>query len=219
MTKGREGMESAPLVFTPAIDPGDQARADFYALLSRLYAAAPDASLLAAIASADELDIASKDGPAADLARTWHVLIAASAVMDPDAVETEYQQLFVGVGASEVSLHGSAYAKGPKGGPLLVQIRESLVQLKLVRQPDVTMFEDHLAAVLETMRVLITGLGQPNAFAFDVQREFFRCNIDPWVDVCCNAISAKSLANYYVRVAQFTHSFMAVERDSFAMDQ
>jgi TorA maturation chaperone TorD len=69
------------------------------------------------------------------------------------------------------------------------------------------------------MRVLITGLGQPSAYVFDVQREFFRCNIDPWVNACCNAISAKSLANYYVRVAQFTDAFMAVERDSFAMDQ
>jgi len=68
------------------------------------------------------------------------------------------------------------------------------------------------------MRVLITGLGQPNAFAFDVQREFYQRNIEPWADLCCNAISAKSLANYYVRVAQFTGSFMAVERDSFAMD-
>jgi TorA maturation chaperone TorD len=212
-------MESAPLVFTPAIDPGDQARAGFYALLSRLYAASPDASLLTAIAAADELEITSHDGPAADLARAWHALIAASAVMDPDAADAEYLQLFIGVGQSEVSLHGSAYAKGPKGGPLLVQIRESLVQLKLVRQPGVTMFEDHLAAVFETMRVLITGLGQPSAYVFDVQREFFRCNIDPWVNACCNAISAKSLANYYVRVAQFTDAFVAVERDSFAMDQ
>ena len=139
--------------------------------------------------------------------------------MDPAAATAEYQQLFVGVGQSEVSLHGSAYAKAAKGGPLLVQVRDSLTQLKLVRQPGVTTFEDHLAAVFETMRVLITGLGQPSAFAFDVQREFYRRNIDPWVNVCCNAICAKALANYYLRVAQFTDSFMAVERDSFAIDQ
>jgi TorA maturation chaperone TorD len=211
-------METASIVFTRPIDPEDQARADFYALLSRLYSSAPDAALLAAIAAADELDVAAGDGPAADLARTWHALIAASAAMDPEAAVVEYQQLFVGVGQSEVSLHGSAYAKAAKGGPLLVQVRDSLTQLKLVRQPGVTMFEDHLAAVLETMRVLITGLGQPSAFAFDVQREFYQRNIDPWIDICCNAISAKSLANYYLRVAQFTGSFMAVERDSFAMD-
>jgi TorA maturation chaperone TorD len=212
-------MESAPLVFTHAVDPEHQARADFYALLSRLYEAAPDATLLAAIAGADELHVVGSDGPASDLARTWHALIAASAVVEPEAVLAEYQDLFIGVGQSEASLHGSAYTKAAKGGPFLVQVRDSLTQLKLVRQPGVTVFEDHLAAVFETMRILITGLGQPNAFAFDVQREFFLRNIDPWVGVCCNAICAKPLANYYLRVAQFTDSFMAVERDSFAMDQ
>ena len=154
-----------------------------------------------------------------ELARTWHGLIAASAVAEPEAVLAEYQDLFIGVGQSEASLHGSAYTKAAKGGPFLVQVRDSLTQLKLVRQPGVTVFEDHLAAVFETMRLLITGLGQPNAFAFDVQREFFLRNIDPWVGDCCNAICSKSLANYYLRVAQFTNSFMAVERDSFAMDQ
>jgi TorA maturation chaperone TorD len=212
-------METSALVFTPVIAPEDQARADFYALLSRLYASAPDAPLLAAIAAADELDITAGDGPAANLAQAWRALIAASAVMDSAAADAEYQEMFVGVGQSEVSLHGSAYAKAAKGGPLLVQVRDSLTQLKLVRQSGVSMFEDHLAALFETMRVLITGLGQPSAFAFDVQREFYKCNIDPWVTVCCNAISSKSLANYYLRVAQFTDSFMAVERDSFAMDQ
>jgi TorA maturation chaperone TorD len=211
-------MESDPLVFTPVIVPEDQARADFYALLSRLYTSAPDAPLLASIAAAGELVVAAGDGPAANLARAWRALIAESAATDPAAVESEYQQLFVGVGQSEVSLLGSAYAKAARGGPLLVQVRDSLTQLKLVRQSGATMFEDHLAAVFETMRVLITGLGQPNAFAFDVQREFYQRNIDPWVNVCCNAISAKSLANYYSRVAQFTDCFMAVERDSFAMD-
>ena len=212
-------METAPLVFTRALGPEDQARADFYALLSRLYAAAPDATLLAAIAGANQLDVGAVEGPAATLARTWRSLTEASAVTDPVTADAEYEALFGGVGQSEVSLHGSGYVKAARGGPLLVQVRDSLAQLKLVRQQGASMFEDHLAAVFETMRVLITGLGQPNAFAFDVQREFFGTNIDPWVGDCCNAITAKSLANYYARVAQFTDSFMAVERDSFAMDQ
>ena len=48
-------MEPLPAVFTPSIEPEDQARADFDALLARLYAAEPDAALLRSIASADEL--------------------------------------------------------------------------------------------------------------------------------------------------------------------
>ena len=157
--------------------------------------------------------------------RSWAALVEASAGADAEAVAAEYQTLFVGVGQSEVSLHGSAYAKGASGTPLLVQIRASLAQLHLARQAGVTMFEDHLAAVFETMRLLIAGesaaaaAGAPgSAFAFDVQREFFRLNVEPWVTLCCTAICKKAVAMYYPRVAQFTCDFLAIERDSFAIE-
>ena len=211
-------METAPGVLTSTIEPEDQARADFYALLCRLYGAAPDAALLAAIAGADELPPAPESGAGHDFAEAWHALIAASAAMVPEAAAAEYQELFIGVGQSEVDLHGSAYAKGASGKPLLVDIREALVPLGLARQAGSTMFEDHLAAVCETMRVLITGAGGAEVFAVAQQRRFFDNNIAPWVFACCNAIKAKTVANYYRRVAQLTASFMALERDSFAIE-
>jgi TorA maturation chaperone TorD len=152
------------------------------------------------------------------LARSWEALVSASAGAGAEAIASEYEALFVGVGSSEVSLHGGAYTKARRGGPLLVQVRDSLAQLHLTRAPGVTMFEDHLAAVFETMRLIIVGDGQPGAFAFDVQREFFAANIEPWVALCCNAICAKSIANYYARVAQFTGDFMVIERDSFTIE-
>jgi TorA maturation chaperone TorD len=211
-------METEPQVLTSTIEPEDQARADFYALLSRLYGAAPDATLLAAIAGADELPAGPESGAGHDLAEAWHALIAASAAIVPEAATDEYQELFIGVGQSEVGLHGSTYAKGASGKPLLVDIREALGPLGLARQPGATMLEDHLAAVCETMRVLITGAGDAGVFTLSQQRRFFDNSIAPWVFVCCNAIKAKTVANYYRRVAQFTHCFMALERDSFAID-
>ncbi len=48
------------------LEPEDQARADFYALLARLFAAAPDAALLAAIAAAAPL---APDAPGGDGSR------------------------------------------------------------------------------------------------------------------------------------------------------
>jgi TorA maturation chaperone TorD len=211
-------METAPRVLASTIEPEDQARADFYALLARLYGSAPDASLLAAIAAADELPAAPESGAGRDLGEAWHALIVASAETVPEAAAAEYQDLFVGVGMSEVSLHGSAYAKGASGKPLLVDIREALAPLGLARQAGATMLEDHLAAVCETMRVLITGAGGTEVFALAQQRRFFDNNVAPWVFECCNAIQAKTVANYYRRVAQFTDSFMALERDSFAIE-
>ena len=48
--------------------PEDAARADFYALLARLWHAGPDAGLLAAIAAADEI---VAEGDQAGLADAW----------------------------------------------------------------------------------------------------------------------------------------------------
>jgi len=195
----------------------DQARADFYALLARLYALAPDAALLASIAACDELpaDAESEDGRA--LADAWRKLIAASSAMDPAAAADEYQILFVGVGKSEVSVHASAYVKSPGRTPL-IEIRASLAKLGLARQSGVNVYEDHLATVCETMRALILGAGRGEPFAFAEQREFFEVHVKPWVYDCCTAIQNSPVANYYRRVAEFTQLFMVIERDSFAIE-
>jgi TorA maturation chaperone TorD len=211
MPETREGVANF------SIAPEDQARADFYALLARLYASAPDAALLSSIAACGELtaDAESEGGRA--LADAWRKLIAASTAMDPAAAADEYQTLFVGVGKSEVSAHGSAYAKSPGSSPL-IEVRSTLARLGLARQSGVNIYEDHLAAVCETMRVLIAGAGEGEPFAFSQQREFFEAHVKPWVFDCCTAIQNSSIANYYRRVAEFTQLFMAIERDSFAIE-
>jgi TorA maturation chaperone TorD len=203
---------------TPA--PEDQARANFYALLSRLYAAAPDADLLRTIADAGELLAADAEGPAAGLASAWRLLGKASAAMDPEAVADEYQNLFVGVGKSEVSLHASAYVSSA-GTSALAEVRATLARLGLGRKSGVSLYEDHLAAVCETMRALIGGTGGPDAAAphpLADQRDFFGMHVAPWVFACCNAIRVCPIANYYRRVAEFTEFFLAIERDSFAIE-
>jgi TorA maturation chaperone TorD len=199
------------------VESEDQARGDFYALLARLYASAPDAALLSSIAACDELaaDAASEEGRS--LADAWRTLIVASSAMDPDAAADEYQTLFVGVGKSEVSVHASAYVKSPGRTPL-IEIRASLAKLGLARQSGVNVYEDHLATVCETMRALILGAGREEPFAFAEQREFFEVHVKPWVFDCCTAIQNSPVANYYRRVAEFTQLFMAIERDSFAID-
>ncbi|HEY2865337.1 MAG TPA: molecular chaperone TorD family protein [Casimicrobiaceae bacterium] len=208
-------MEPAAVVFTSRIEPEEQARADFYALLARLYAAEPDAALLRSIAGADELEIEEGNAEGETLAEAWRMLIAASAVFDVEAAAAEYLELFVGVGASAVSPHASAYEKVPGRQPL-VEVRAALARLSLSRQPGNVLYEDHLAAIFATMRALITGVGAV-AFSIDEQRAFFTAHVDSWVVSCCDAINRCSIANYYQRVAQLTKAFVAVERDSFAI--
>ena len=195
----------------------DEARANFYALLARLYADAPDAALLRAIAAADELPVVALGGAANDLAQAWRMLIAASAAMDAEAAADEYQDLFTGVGKSEVSLFASGYVSRT-GGSVLADVRAALVQLGLGKQEGTSLYEDHLAAVCETMRVLIGGAPGVEPCPFEQQREFFAGYVSPWVSACCDAIEISPIANYYRRVAEFTQYFMAIERDSFAIE-
>ena len=213
-------MTEAPVsgvVMQRAATPEDEARANFYALLARLYADPPDGALLAAIAAAEPLPVETEHAAARDLAQGWDVLRAASSAMDPDAAAAEYQELFVGVGKSEVSLHAAAFMSHP-GGSVLADIRSALTAAGLRRQSGVNVFEDHLSSVLETMRVLIAGGPGVEAAPFSQQREFFAAYVSPWVPQCCNAIKTSAIANYYRRVAEFTDFFVAIERDSFAIE-
>ena len=51
------------------------------------------------------------------------------------------------------------------------------------------------------------------------QQDFFDRHVGPWALECCAAISANPVANYYRQVAQFAHCFLALERDSFAVEE
>jgi len=215
-------METTAVAMPHALLPEDQARADFYALLARLYAAAPDAALLAAIAhapplvaavAADEHDNAAPGMPAA-----WDMLRAASAAMDPEAAAREYDDLFVGVGKSVVNLHASHWLTGFMMEKPLADVRATLATLGLGRREGVTVVEDHVAALFETMRALIAGQGERRPASIAQQRDFFDRHIGTWILQCCVATSQTSVANYYQRVAQFAHSYMVLERDSLAME-
>lgn len=80
--------------------PEDAARADFHALLAALLQRAPDARMLATLAVAPPIE-----GGSEALAKAWSDLVAASAVMDPEAAAEEYETLFVGVGKAKVSIY------------------------------------------------------------------------------------------------------------------
>jgi TorA maturation chaperone TorD len=211
-------MADAKVALPSRLEPEDEARAEFYALLARLFADAPDASLLAAIAAAGPLAaISGTGGNAGGIASAWDAVREASATTDLAAVRDEYQTLFVGVGRSEVSLYASHYI-GPQSGRPLAELRASLARLGLGRRPESNEFEDHLSIVLETMRMLVAGDGERVPATLEVQQAFFDRHLSPWAADCCNAISLNSIANYYRRVAEFAHCFVALERDSFALE-
>src|SRR2546423_1264434 len=80
-----------------------------------------------------------------------------------------------------------------------------LAVLGLARRNGVTLVEDHLAALCETMRILIAGQNDRRPASVDQQRAFFERHIASWIFDCCNAIQHCPVANYYRKVAQFTN--------------
>src|SRR5882724_10541647 len=109
-------METLSIAPRRPLPAEEQARADFYALLGRLFADAPDAALLFAIAHAAPLGVDTQfddaDSATPSLPAAWDALRAASAAMDADAVVEEYNDLFIGVGKSEINLHASHWLSG-----------------------------------------------------------------------------------------------------------
>ena len=209
-------METAPVnvLRRLELEPEDEARAQFYALLARLYARGPDAALLASIGRSNPWPAA----PGNLLPEAWNRLILASTAMDADAAEQEYTDLFIGVGRSNVDLHALHYITEATSEKPLVAVRSDLARLGLGRRDRSTLYEDHLSALCEAMRLLVAGEGERAPAAVATQREFFARRIEPWVFDCCDAICKCPLANYYQRVAELTSLFMAVERDSLAIE-
>ena len=205
---------ATPVTLHHRLAPEDQARAEFYALFGRLYARGPDAGMLQALGGADPWP----EEPDNPLGSAWNTLLLASQAMDADAADQEYTDLFVGVGKCEVNLHASYWLTGFMMEKPLVELRTDLAKLKLARRPGATILEDHLAALCETMRVLVAGDGERAPAPITTQRDFFERHLAPWVFLCCDATTQSPLANYYVRVAQLTASFMVVERHALAME-
>jgi TorA maturation chaperone TorD len=191
-----------------SLPPEEQARANFYALLSRLFYSPPDASLLAALAQADELEADDQI-----IASSWRDLTHAAANAEPDAVREEYEAAFIGTGKAPITLYTSAYSVRYSNEMPLAALRGELAALGLRRRTDAAEPEDHIAALCDVMRYFIAEQERDLA----EQRRFFERWIHPIVDPLCNAIESSELTAFYKRVARMAKAFFSLERSAFEM--
>jgi TorA maturation chaperone TorD len=205
--------QSTPLKITQPVFEEDQARADLYALIARLFYAGPDAHLLAAIAGADE--IAGED-ETAPLAAAWRALGAAAAAMDAEAAREEYDSVFVGTGKAEITPYASHYLAESMQERVLVRLRDTLTEMGLAKNQSAAEYEDHFSGLCEVMRYLIAA-GSSDA-AVQEQKMFFMEYVIPWYAEFCAAVMASPNTNFYKHVAVFTKAFLDVEVGSFEMN-
>jgi TorA maturation chaperone TorD len=197
----------------------DQARADFYALIARLMLAPPNAGLLQALATAEPIGAEGLAEAGHALEQAWLKLTQAASVMDADAVAEEFAALFVSPGNPLLNPNGSYYLAGHLNDFPLAELRQDLARLRIARARGVGEFEDHLGALCETMRVLITGAAGIARQSIDEQKQLFAAHIQPWYAACLRDIGGAEPANFYRVVADFAGAFLAIEALAFGMWQ
>lgn len=188
-----------------SLPPEEEARANFYALLARLFYAPPDAALLKGIASE------SMEG--VGLATAWGELARAAASADPEAVREEYENAFIGTGKAPVTLYTSAYTIRFSNEVPLAELRGALAALGLGRRAEAREPEDHIAALCDTMRHLVAEQKRD----LEEQRSFFNRWIHPTIDPLCSAIERSDKTSFYKPVARFAKSFLELEQAAFEM--
>lgn len=193
----------------------DLARADYYAILARLFQAPADASFLALLAGAAG---ESEEAHEAALPRAWREICRAAASTTVGNASREYDALFVAIGKPQVVLYASWYLTGFMMEKPLAVLRDDLAALGLARQNQVREPEDHFAALMEVMRHLVGDIDRPEAQRLALQQTFFLSHIDPWSEKLCNALDAAPDARLYRAAANFTRAFMTVEKNFFQVD-
>lgn len=198
----------------------DRARADCYALISRLFYAPPDGALLQQLAAEPQAAATDTAGLALvgwepELKLTPYAgalkrLKEASRGEDPASLRQEYDDLFTGAGKALVTPYTSGYAVPHAPDGHLLALREHLIAWGLARRDAVFELEDHVSAVCDVMRWLIER-ERPLA----EQVAFFDDFVYSGVATFCDAIDARATTEFYRAVAALARAFLAIEREAF----
>lgn len=186
----------------------DQLRANWYGLLARLLASAPDGKLLQGVSALR--------GDDSDFGGGLTALAGAAKATSVEAVTQEYFDLFVGVGSAELQPYASYYLTGFLHEKPLARLRGDMARLGVRRGDSIPQSEDHIAALCEMMAGLITGrFGEPADLT--TQHRFFQEHVGCWAPRFFEDLEASQSAAFYMPVGTIGRLFMAVESEAFDM--
>nr|WP_299241143.1 molecular chaperone TorD family protein [uncultured Halomonas sp.] len=212
MTGTNDACELAKESMTEASDEAalrlsgyDGLRSDIYRLLARLLREAPDADLLGFLA---ELEIAEDKS---DLQACWRTLALAASTAQPENLAQAHFRHLIGVIQGELVPYASWYLTGSLMEMPLVELRRDLRQLGYERAPDVKEPEDHIAAMLEVMAMLIESDPAQQAL-------FFQRHLAPWGSDFM-ADLARVDTPFYASVGQLGHVFLQQEETMNMSDE
>ena len=193
------------------LKPEDRSRANMYALIGRLFYAAPDSDLLAQIGQPGDASMGAD--PPGELERAWRTLQEVCAATAQTAIKPEYDALFVSAGKALVTPYTSHYISHSAPGKHLVELRVLLERWGLARGTGVFEVEDHVSGLCDVMRFLIE-----EQMAFSDQRLFFERYVHPAMVPLNAAVMAAAPEAFYKQVVAFAQIFFEVEKAAFDMD-
>jgi TorA maturation chaperone TorD len=186
----------------------DLLRAQVYALLGQLLARPPDQGLI---------DLARNlEGDETPLGAALNALAAAARETTVEAAESEYNDLFIGITRGELIPYASYYLTGFLHERPLADLRSAMAKLGIARAEDAVDPEDHIAALCEMMRGMMTGVfGTPVPIAG--QRAFFDAHIATWAPKFFEDLEHAEGATLYAPVGRIGRHFMAIEAEAFEL--
>jgi TorA maturation chaperone TorD len=187
-------------------DEIDAARAREYALLATLLARAPDAALLARLATLR--------GDATPLGLAHAALAEAADTTTAERIEREFFDLFIGIGRGELLPYGSYYLTGFLQERPLARLREDLGRLGIARADGNREPEDHAAILCEIMAGIVGGQFPTPAGS---DRELFDKHIAPWIGRFFADLERAETADLYRSVGTLGRVFIGIESEAFAL--
>jgi TorA maturation chaperone TorD len=180
-----------------------QLRADTYTIL---------ASLLSNIPSQDLLDYlrhikSSPDSELGSVGQAWQQLRTAASETNIDALDDEYHTLFIGLGRGAVIPYGSWHITGFLMDKPLSDLRDDLRSLGIESDKDQKDPEDHIAALCETMAIIISA----DDIDESRERKFYARHIHPWAEKFFKELQAVESAVFYKSVGFLGQQFIQLE--------
>jgi len=200
--------EQVSLSVGHAIEAGDAARAEMYVLLGTLLAGPPDDAILEML---QEIDAGESE--ATPMTAIWQSLQAAARETGPAQLVEEYFSLFIGLGRGELVPYASFYIHGFLMEKVLASLRSELQRLGFELQEGISEPEDHVAALCETMGMIISESG----LSFEKQAAFFEAYIANWMPEFFTDLGGAESAHFYRSVAVLGQQFMEIEAQYLAM--
>jgi len=145
-------------------------------------------------------------------------------------LKKEYLRLFVGPGHVKCSPYESIYrqdrpilAKGLVMGPSTADVRRRYAEADLILAKNFNDLPDHIAVEMEFMhflcaeelRALEDGNSQESTKRREMQQEFLREHLEPWVDRFAECVLRSTRSSFHKSAANLLKTFVKSESEHF----